>query len=137
MRNGSVCNIPPTNVATPVMEPLKKGLQRTVNDTSSERPSEKPMLIAAPTAAARPTRNAIRGSLVAKAVANSGASVETDPSIKPTRHGWTTRNTKFLLCPEAVSSRPPSPSRSSQAAIYSPPEDTTRNPSQYSNLCQL
>ena len=95
------------------------------------------MLMPAPTAAASPTRNVILGSLVAKAVANNGASVETDPSIKPTRHGWTTRNTKFLLCPEAVISRPPSPSRSSQAAKYSPPQYTTCDPPQYSNLRQL
>src|SRR5215218_5141214 len=137
MRNGRVCSMPPTNVATPVIAPRNRGLPRPVSDPSSESPSEKPMLIPAPTAAANPTRNVILGSLVAKAVAKSGANVETDPSIKPTRHGWTTRNTKFLLCPKSLISRPPSPSRSTQAAIYPPPEDTTRNPSQYSNLYQL
>src|SRR5688500_11727858 len=137
MRKGRVCRMPPTNVARPVIVPRKYGLPRPVSDPSSESPSEKPMLIPAPTAAASPTRNVILGSLVAKAVANNGASVETDPSIKPTRHGWTTRNTKFLLCPEAVISRPPSPSRSSQADKYSPPEYTTRDPPQYSNLRQV
>ncbi len=45
------------------------------------------MLIAAPTAAARPTRNVSRASLLATAIANTGASVETDPSIKPIRPG--------------------------------------------------
>src|SRR5215208_3499367 len=137
MRKGRVCKMPPTNVAKPVIVPRKIGLPRPVSDPSSESPSEKPMLIPAPTAAARPTRNVILGSLVAKAVANNGARVETDPSIKPTRDGWTTRNTKFLLCPEAVISRPPSPNRSSQAAKYLPPEYTTYNPPQNSNHTQL
>ena len=74
------------------------------------------MLIAAPTAAASPTRNVIRVSPVANAVAKSGASVETDPSMRPTKLGCTTFSTKSLLCPEAVISRPPSPSRSIKAA---------------------
>src|SRR5215213_2445801 len=125
MRKGRVCRMPPTNVARPVIVPRKNGLPRPVSEPSSESPSEKPMLIPAPTAAARPTRNVILGSLVAKAVAKSGASVETDPSIKPTRLGCTTRNTKFLLCPEAVISRPPSPNRSNQADKALPLQDTT------------
>src|SRR5215216_4914851 len=136
MRKGRVCRMPPTNVAKPVIEPRKNGLPRPVSDPSSESPSEKPMLIPAPTAAANPTRNVILGSLVAKAVANNGASVETDPSIKPTRLGCTTRSTKFLLCPEAVISRPPNPNRSNQAAKCSPPECTPYSPPQYSNLPQ-
>jgi hypothetical protein len=74
------------------------------------------MLMAAPTAAARPTKNVMRESPVAKAVANKGASVETDPSISPTKLGCTTFNTKSLLCPEDVISRPPSPSFSINAA---------------------
>ncbi len=115
-RNGSVCKMPPTNVATPVMKPRKIGLPRPVSVPSSESPSEKAMLIAAPTAAARPTRKVTRGSPVAKAVANKGASVETDPSMSPTRLGCTTFNTKSLLCPEDVISRPPSPSFSINAA---------------------
>src|SRR5829696_7649118 len=125
--------MPPTNVARPVIVPRKNGLPRPVSDPSSESPTEKPMLIPAPTAAASPTRNVILGSLVAKAVANNGASVETDPSIKPTRLGCTTRSTKFLLCPEAVISRPPSPNRSSQADKNLPPVYTIGNPPQYSN----
>src|SRR5918911_2716390 len=136
MRKGMVCRMPPTKVAKPVIAPRKSGFPRPVSDPSSERPSEKPMLIPAPTAAASPTRNVILGSLVAKAVANNGASVETDPSIKPTRLGCTTRSTKFLLCPEAVISRPPSPNLSNQAAKYSPPEYTTYSPPQYSNHTQ-
>ena len=79
------------------------------------------MLIAAPTAAARPTRKVTRTSPVANAVAKSGARVETDPSINATRLGCTTFNTKSLLCPETVISRPPSPSRSINAAkTYAP-----------------
>src|SRR5215211_1654515 len=132
MRKGKVCKMPPTNVARPVIVPRKNGLPRPVSDPSSESPSEKPMLIPAPTAAASPTRNVILGSLVAKAVANNGASVDTDPSIKPTRLGCTTRSTKFLLCPEAVIARPPGPNRSNQAAKYSPPD----NPPQDSNHTQ-
>ena len=79
--------MPPTKVAKPVMAPRNSGLPRPVSDPSSESPSEKPMLIPAPTAAASPTRNVTPGSLVANAVAKSGASVETDPSIKPIRAG--------------------------------------------------
>src|SRR5215203_1206273 len=96
--------------------------------TTCSADMKKLMLMAAPTAAASPTRNVILESLVAKAVANNGASVETDPSIKPTSDGWTTRNTKFLLWPEAVISRPPSPSRSSQAAKKTPPVYTKPDP---------
>jgi hypothetical protein len=99
-----------------------------VSDPSSESPSEKPMLIAAPTAAASPTRNVIRGSLVAMAVAKSGASVETDPSINPTRLGCTTFNTRSLLCPEAVISRPPSPNRSINAATEAVPHANQQDP---------
>src|ERR687894_121918 len=137
MRNGKVCRIPPTNVATPVMAPLKKGWPRPVNDPSSESPSENPILIAAPTAAARPTRKVIRGSPVANAVANSGASVETDPSMRPTRLGCTTFSTKFLLCPEAVISRPPNPSRSINAVKNVPFvwKKLTNPPQHYSRTC--
>ncbi len=72
------------------------------------------MLIAAPTAAARPMVNARSG--CKNAAANNGASVETDPSIKPIKAGWTTLSTKSLLCPEDVISRPPRPSLSINAA---------------------
>src|SRR5437762_13485778 len=66
------------------------GLPRPVRDPSSERASAKAIDMPAPTAAARPTRNVVCASRVANAVANSGASVETEPSIIPARAGWTT-----------------------------------------------
>jgi len=52
------------------------------------------MLIAAPTAEARPTRKAVVRLRVAKAVAKRGARVETEPSIRPTRPGWMTLSRK-------------------------------------------
>ena len=119
-----------------MIAPRTKGFPRPVSDPSSERPSEKPMLIPAPTAAASPTRNVTRVLPLANAVANNGASVETDPSINPTRLGCTTRSTKFLLCPEAVISLPPSPNRSSQAAKDSPPKSVMCNSPQHSNRPQ-
>ena len=61
----------------------RNGLPRPVSEPSSESPSEKPMLMAAPTAAASPTRKAIPESPVANAGAKSGVSVETDPSMRP------------------------------------------------------
>lgn len=79
--------IPPMKVATPVIEPRKSGLPRPINSPVSESPSEKAMLIPAPTAAANPTKNAMRGSPVAKAVAKRGAKVETEPSMRPTKLG--------------------------------------------------
>jgi hypothetical protein len=48
----------------------------------------------APVAEAMPTRKAVNGLCVAKAVAKMGARVETDPSIKPDNPGWTTRKRK-------------------------------------------
>ena len=47
----------------------------------------------APTAAAKPTRNVVWASRVARAVANRGARVETEPSIMPASAGWTTLST--------------------------------------------
>jgi hypothetical protein len=52
------------------------------------------MLMPAPSAAARPTTSVVCGLWVAKAVAKSGASVETEPSISPANAGWTTRSKK-------------------------------------------
>ena len=49
----------------------------------------KDMLMPAPIEAARPTRNVCQFWWVAKAAANSGASVETEPSIRPARPGCT------------------------------------------------
>ena len=54
----------------------------------------KPMLMPAPTEAARPTRKVCQLLCVAKAAANSGASVDTEPSIRPARPGWTYCRTK-------------------------------------------
>src|SRR5262245_3942602 len=84
--------MPPRNVAPPVIAPRRNGCPRPVSSPVSERPSEKPMLIPAPTAAARPTIRVVCGSRVANAVANSGASVETEPSISPASAGCTTRS---------------------------------------------
>jgi hypothetical protein len=47
------------------------------------------MEMPAPIAAARPTRKVGQLLWVAKAAANSGARVETEPSINPARPGWT------------------------------------------------
>ena len=47
------------------------------------------MEMPAPTAAANPTRNVAQVLWVAKAAANSGASVETEPSISPASPGCT------------------------------------------------
>ena len=57
---------------------------------SSDRASANPMLMPAPRPAASPTRNVCQLSCVAKAAANKGASVETDPSISPAKPGWIT-----------------------------------------------
>jgi hypothetical protein len=56
------------------------------------------MLIPAPMAVAKPTRNAVRLSRVAKAAANNGASDEMEPSIKPANPGWMTLKTKARCC---------------------------------------
>jgi hypothetical protein len=73
-------------MAPPVISPREKELPRPVTEPSSERASERPMLIAAPSAAARPTSSAARGPAM-KAVAKIGARVETVPSIRPIRAG--------------------------------------------------
>ncbi len=52
---------------------------------SSCAASVKPIEMPAPTEADRPIRNVCQVSCVAKAAANMGASVETDPSIRPAR----------------------------------------------------
>ena len=51
------------------------------------------MLMPAPIDAARPTLNVSAVLPVANAAAKSGASVETDPSIRPARPGCTNRST--------------------------------------------
>jgi len=70
-----------------------------VSEPSSERPSEKAIEIPAPTADAAPMRKTVRELCVAKAVAKMGARVETEPSMRPARPGWTTRRMKFLSLP--------------------------------------
>ena len=54
----------------------------------------KPIKMPAPSAAARPTRKVCPVSPVAKAAANTGASVETEPSISPASPGCTQVSTK-------------------------------------------
>ncbi len=61
---------------------------------SSERASDSPMLMPAPTEAARPTKKVLWALWVRPAVAKSGASVETEPSIRPSRAGCTFCRTK-------------------------------------------
>ena len=56
---------------------------------SSWAASVKPMEMPAPKEADRPTRKVVHGSCVAKAVAKMGASVDTEPSIRPARPGCT------------------------------------------------
>jgi len=60
MRNGNACAVPPTNVARPVIMPRVSAAPRPVISPSSESPSDMPMLIAAPSAEARPTSSAAR-----------------------------------------------------------------------------
>jgi hypothetical protein len=50
--------MPPMNVPAPVIRPRLNALPRPVSAPSSEIASETPMLIAAPSAAARPTISA-------------------------------------------------------------------------------
>ena len=62
---------------------------RPVNEPSSDRPSANAIEMPAPTEAAMPTRNVCQVLWVAKAAANSGARVDTAPSIKPSSAGCT------------------------------------------------
>ena len=71
------------------MKPRIRGAPRPVSEPSSDSASAKPMLMPAPMDAARPTRKVSQLLCVAKAAANSGASVETEPSIRPARPGCT------------------------------------------------
>src|SRR5262245_62643728 len=80
---------PPIAVITPHTAPRTSGAPRPVSEPSSESASAKPMEMPAPTDAASPTRNVSHVLWVAKAAANSGASVETEPSISPARPGGT------------------------------------------------
>ena len=60
-----------------------------VRSPVSESPSEKAMLTPAPIAVASPVKNAVRGSWVARTTAKIGASVESEPSMRPLSAGWT------------------------------------------------
>src|SRR5688572_31546505 len=71
--------MPPMVVITPHTEPRSHGVPRPVSEPSSESASAKPMEMPAPTEAAIPTRNVSQVLWVAKAAANSGASVDTEP----------------------------------------------------------
>ena len=89
-----MCPNPPAVVMPPMISPRIHGEPRPVNDPSSESDSANPIEIPAPTDAAMPTRNASHVLCEAYAAANSGASVDTDPSIKPASPGCTTCNKK-------------------------------------------
>src|SRR5210317_905577 len=89
IKYGSACPNPPTVVITPDATPRFQGDPRPDNDPSSDAASVKPMEIPAPTDAARPTKNVVQVSWVAKAVAKIGANVDTDPSISPANPGCT------------------------------------------------
>ena len=80
---------PPTAVIAPQISPRTHGCPRPVRLPSSESASANPMLMPAPSEAAMPTRKASQLLRVAKAAAKTGASVETEPSIKPARPGCT------------------------------------------------
>src|SRR4029077_17866155 len=78
---------PPTAVISPQTVPRAHGWPRPVRLPSSDSASANPMLIPAPRLAANPTRNASQLLWVAKAAANNGANVETEPSISPASPG--------------------------------------------------
>ena len=59
IKKGKVCNMPPMNVATPVIIPLITGEPRPVNLPSSLIASACPMLIPAPTDTRVPAINAV------------------------------------------------------------------------------
>jgi len=65
------------------------GEPRPVSEPSSESASAKPIEMPAPIEAATPTRKVSQVLCVANAAAKSGASVETEPSIRPARPGCT------------------------------------------------
>jgi len=83
------------NVPTPVIVPRRAGLPRPVSSPVSERPSEKAIEIAAPIEVARPAANAYSGLWLTSATEKIGASVESEPSIRPTMAGWTRCSRKW------------------------------------------
>src|ERR1700733_9344515 len=93
IRNGSVWPIPPAVVISPQMPPRISGAPRPVRLPLSDSASAKPIEMPAPTDAAIPTKNACHVLPEANAAANTGARVDTEPSINPANPGWITRNT--------------------------------------------
>src|ERR671937_1776309 len=88
-QNGRVWKTPPTNVPPPVIPPRTNGLPLPVRSPVSDSPSENAMLTPAPSAVASPVKNAVSGWCVASTTAKMGASVESEPSIRPLNAGWT------------------------------------------------
>src|SRR4051794_20298033 len=86
--------MPPTAVAPPVMAPRSQGPPRPGIEPSPESAPASPMLTPAPSEAARPTKKVLSGRPVIPAAAKIGASVETAPSISPSRAGCTFCRTK-------------------------------------------
>ena len=73
---------------SPQTSPRSSGAPRPESLPSSDKASAKPIEMPAPIEAASPTRKAFQELWVAKAAAKTGASVDTEPSIRPTRPGW-------------------------------------------------
>ena len=80
--------MPPAVVISPQTRPRSSGAPRPESLPSSDSASAKPIEMPAPIEAASPTTKAFHVLWVAKAAANTGASVDTEPSIRPTRPGW-------------------------------------------------
>ena len=87
--------MPPSVVISPVIAPRTIGAPRPVRLPLSDSASANAIEMPAPSDAAIPTRNAFHDWPVAKAAANTGASVDTEPSISPARPGWITRSTNM------------------------------------------
>src|SRR5436190_1684667 len=69
----------------PHTAPRSQGVPRPVSEPSSDSASANPMEMPAPTEAAIPTRKVSQVLCVAKAAANSGASVDTERTHQPER----------------------------------------------------
>ena len=89
MRYGSAWPSPPIVVMIPQASPRLTGDPRPEITPSSCAASVNPIEMPAPTEAASPTTKVVQVECVAKAVAKIGASVETEPSIRPARPGCT------------------------------------------------
>ena len=97
----------------PQTAPRTTGAPRPVSEPSSDNASAKAIEMPAPIAAASPTRKVDQVLCVAKAAANSGASVETEPSISPARPGCTYCSTNMRRAVWSSASR-------AFGAIFSP-----------------